>query len=153
MDWVRVAALACVALAACPASEGGSDDGDLPPLPGAEVGDPCNSAAFPCQSSLDALQCIEGRWEQVACADVCIERHDAYVDGVCTTNKCECELANPNGCDPLERACVDADVIRLCSDAQVSTEVACAQLCSEAGFTGTAGCSQPLFSQAVCLCE
>lgn len=154
MDWLRLVALACCTLTACPTDEAGGDEGnDPPPLPGPGVGDPCNTAVLPCLSSWDALRCVDGQWEQVACADVCIAKSAAYVDGLCVADKCACELGDPGGCDPLNLICISPDVIELCSETQEPREVACTELCAEGGYTNTAGCSQPIFSPAVCLCE
>lgn len=141
--------LAAVLLGAC-----GDSGEEPPPLPAPAAGDLCLSPVAHCSDERVALYCEQGRLEEVDCADTCITTSSAYVDGSCVADMgCECELEDPEGCDPSETRCADESSVEICGDDQTTSLVDCDERC-ETQVPGTMGtCVALNVLTAVCVCE
>ncbi len=134
----------------------GCDDGQAPRL--FEQGDPCNTNLLAeCRGPGQLAHCVDRRWAVSSCAEDCRAQGEAVVDGTCVESpdgidRCECTLADPQGCTPAQVACEGDDALRECDATQQWSTHTCQVLCEPVGVS--LGCRQavPDGAAAACLC-
>lgn len=126
---------------------------DPGPFPEVEVGDPCNSGITLCLDDGAAAICEDRAWATVSCDEECLATSPAYVGGSCRVGWCDCELEDPEGCDPAESRCGEDGAVDHCSDEQEPLTSDCTMVCAGEGLGDSLGCTQLTGREAACICS
>jgi hypothetical protein len=108
------------------------------------IGTPCAGVAAWCEGDDAVIDCVEGRWTEQHCSEVCAPLLHRECDGDAEQGECVCM---PDS-EVLHHICFDDTTLLECRGSEC-TELPCADVCAEAfeGWIDT-GCSRDS-----CLCS
>lgn len=118
---------------------GGCDEERAPRL--FEAGDPCHTNLLAeCRGEGQLAHCVDRRWVVSSCAADCRALGAAVVDGACAESpdkidRCECVVADPEGCTPGQLACEGDGSLRECDSTQQWITHSCEDLCEPIGVS------------------